>query len=635
MKKLSKFPLFRIYVSIFLSFITIWNSNSQALKIQHDLVVAKDGSGDFRYIQDAVDAIRVYLPKRITVRIKKGIYKEKIVIPSTLSNITFVGEEGTVISYDDFSGKGKMETFDSYTLKVMGNDITLENLVIENTAGRVGQAVALHIEGDRCVMRKCKFLGNQDTIFASGENSRQHFINCYIEGTVDFIFGSSTALFENCTIHSKVNGYVSAASTPNWVNYGYVFKNCKLTADAGVDKVFLGRPWRSFAKTAFINCELGKHIVATGWDNWSNVANETTTFYAEYKNSGEGANLNARAKWSHQLSDEEAAAFTTEKIFAGSLKPSLNTFWSQPSFIGITGKIDSSYSNNSAYLNTKKSHPITEIVPEKSLSSVNEQKAISYGKIGERALLLDVFSPKKVAKKALPAIIIIHGGGWRTGNRTQHHQLARRLADLGYVCFTPEYRLSTEALYPAAVYDLKTALRWMKANAQTYNIDTNRIATLGFSAGGQLSAFMGVTAQNPYFEGNNANLNHSSKVQAVVDIDGTLSFVHAESGEGDDRKNTSAATYWFGYSKADNLKLWEEASPLTHVGKNTPPMLFLNSSVDRMHAGREDFRKVLDQNNIYSEVHSFPDSPHSFCLFNPWFEPTIKYIDEFLKKVLK
>lgn len=622
-------------VGVYLLLIFTFQLYAQPLKIQHDLVVAQDGSGDYRYIQDAIDAVRVYLPKHITIRIKKGIYIEKISIPSTLSNISLVGEDETIISYNDFSGKGKMETFDSYTLKIMGNDITLENLTIENTAGRVGQAVALHIEGDRCLLRKCRFLGNQDTIFASGENARQHFINCYIEGTVDFIFGSSIALFENCTIHSKTNGYVTAASTPNWVEYGYVFKNCKLTADDNVDKVFLGRPWRSFAKTVFLNCELGKHIEAKGWDNWSNIANEKTTFYAEYKNTGEGANLKNREKWSNQLTDDEAINYSTEKIFAGSIKPSLNKFWMQPSMIGVTGKIDTSYSNHSAYINSKKTHPLTEIIPEQKLNTVSEEYGISYGKIDKRELLLDVFSPKKVSKKSLTAIMIIHGGGWRTGNRTQHYQLARRLADLGYVCFTPEYRLSTEALYPAAVYDLKAALRWIRANAKTYNIDTNRIATLGFSAGGELSAFLGVTSENTTFESNNGNLEHSSKVNAIIDIDGIVSFVHPDSGEGDDSKSTSAATYWFGFAKKDNLPLWEEASSLTYVGKNTPPTLFLNSSVDRMHAGRDDFRKVLDQNNIYSEVHSFQDAPHSFCLFNPWFEPTIKYIDDFLKKVLK
>lgn len=629
----SKKSYLRNSIYILFSLVLSFKLNAQALKIQHDLVVAQDGSGNYRYIQDAIEAVRVYLPKHITIRIKKGIYIEKVSLPSTLSNISLVGEDGTVISYNDFSGKGKMETFDSYTLKIMGNDITLENLIIENTAGRVGQAVALYIEGDRCKINKCRLLGNQDTIFASGENARQHFIDCYIEGTVDFIFGSSTALFENCTIHSKTNGYVTAASTPDWVDYGYVFKNCKLTADANVDKVFLGRPWRSFAKTVFLNCELGKHIEANGWDNWSNVANEKTAFYAEYKNTGEGANPNVRVNWSHQLTDNEAFEYNIEKIFAGNIKPSLNKFWIQPSMIGITGKLDTSYSNYSAYINSKKSHPITEIVVEQKLNTVSEEYGISYGKIDKRNLLLDVFSPKKVSKKSLTAIMIIHGGGWRTGNRTQHYQLARRLADLGYVCFTPEYRLSTEALYPAGVYDLKAAIRWIRANSKIYNIDTNHIATLGFSAGGELSVFLGVTLENPHFEGNNGNLEHSSKVNAVVDIDGIVSFIHPESGEGDDSKSTSAATYWFGYPKKDNPSLWQEASSLSHVGKNTPPTLFLNSSVDRMHAGRDDFRKVLGQYNIYSEVHTFQDSPHSFCLFNPWFEPTIKYIDGFLKKV--
>jgi pectinesterase len=610
------------------------NVSGQALKVQHDLVVAQDGSGDFRYIQDAINAVRVYLPKPITIRIKKGIYKEKVFIPRTLSNITILGEDSTIIRYDDFSGKGKMETFDSYTLNVQGNDITLDNLIIENTAGRVGQAVALHIEGDRCVVRRCRLLGNQDTLFASGDNSRQHFLDCYIEGTVDFIFGSATALFENCILHSKANGYVTAASTPAWVNYGFVFKNCKLTADAQVDNVFLGRPWRSHAQTVFIRCELGKHIAETGWDNWSSTVNEQTAFYAEYQNTGMGANPARRMKWSHQLPDADTAKYTTEQIFAGTLKPQLNRFWQKPSILGLTGKTDTGYTTYSAYVNSKKSHPATRWISEKPLKSVNESKNIAYAHIGKRALVLDVFSPKKQAH-ALPTVLIIHGGGWRTGNRTQHYQLARRLADKGYVCFTPEYRLSTEALFPAAVHDLKTALRWIKANARMHRVDTGRVAVLGFSAGGELAAFLGVTAANPAYEGSNGNLDQSSAVQAIVDIDGTLSFVHPENAEGDDSKRTSAATYWFGYPRKDNYALWEDASPLSHVGSKTPPTLFLNSSVAPMHAGRDDFRKVLTQHRIYSEAHTFADAPHSFCLFDPWFEPTVKYIAQFLGKVLK
>jgi acetyl esterase/lipase len=302
---------------------------------------------------------------------------------------------------------------------------------------------------------------------------------------------------------------------------------------------------------------------------------------------------------------------------------------------GITNEQDTSYTTYGAYISTIKSHSNIKIVPEFHSKTAKERRNIGYCTIGKRKLLLDVFYPSSKAKAKRVAIMIIHGGGWRSGNRTQHYPLAQRLADLGYVCFTPEYRLSTEALFPAAVYDLKSALRWIRSHAKQYDVDTNKIAVLGFSAGGELAAFLGVTNNNLKFEGMNCNLKSSSAVQAIVDLDGTLSFVHPESGEGDDSKKTSAATYWFGYPKKDNPKLWEEASPLTYVDRNTPPTLFINSSVERMHAGRTDFLKVLDENNIYSEVKTFSDAPHSFPLFDPWFEPTLKYTDEFLKKVFK
>ena len=211
----------------------------------------------------------------------------------------------------------------------------------------------------------------------------------------------------------------------------------------------------------------------------------------------------------------------------------------------------------------------------------------------------------------------------------------QRLVALGYVCLTPEYRLSTEALYPAAVYDLKAAIRWMHDHAREYNVDTTRIAALGFSAGGELAAFLGVTNNNKKFEGSDCSTDQSSNVDAIIDMDGILAFIHPESGEGDASHSRSAATYWFGYSKTENPELWKEGSSLTYEGAQTPPTLFINSSVARMHAGREDFIKVLDRFNIYSEVKTFSDAPHSFPLFHPWFEPTLKYTDEFLKKVFR
>jgi acetyl esterase/lipase len=300
---------------------------------------------------------------------------------------------------------------------------------------------------------------------------------------------------------------------------------------------------------------------------------------------------------------------------------------------GLTGVPDTSFTVAHEYAKLIKNYPKIKIVGDFHLKNVTEKKDIVYCTTGDRKLMLDAFYPSKNTKQKRAAIMIIFGGGWRSGNRTQHHPLAQRLADLGYVCFTPDYRLSTEALYPAAVNDLKAALRWIQAHAKDYNINTRKIAVLGFSAGGELAAFLGTTIGDKKFSASDCNLKQPDKVGAIVDLDGTLSFVHPESGEGDDSKKTSAATYWFGYSKKDNPQLWEEASPLAHVGKNTPPFLFINSSVARMHAGRNDFIKVLNEYKIYADVKTLEDAPHSFPLFDPWFEPMVKYVDEFLKKV--
>jgi pectinesterase len=302
---------------------------------------------------------------------------------------------------------------------------------------------------------------------------------------------------------------------------------------------------------------------------------------------------------------------------------------------GITNQADTSYTTWSAFNSTRKSHPEITIVPELRSKKIAEKRNLAYCSLGERSLQLDAFYPAAKTKKKRTAILIIHGGGWRSGNRTQHYPLAQHLANRGYVCFTPEYRLSTEAVYPAAIHDLKSALRWVVQRAGDYQVDTAKITVLGFSAGGQLAAFLGTTAGIAQFEGTSCNGLQPAPVHAIVDIDGTLSFTHRETGEGDDSKKISAGTYWFGYSKKDSIELWEEASPLTHAGAHTAPILFINSSVARMHAGRDDFIKILNQYNIYSEVKTFENAPHSFCLFDPWFQPTVNYIDDFLKRVFK
>lgn len=282
--------------------------------------VAKDGTGDFKYIQDAIDAMRVYPLQRITLYIKNGVYNEKIELPAPNTDVSFIGEsvDSTIINFNDYSGRGKLTTFTSYTAKISGNRFRAENITFANSAGPVGQAVALYVDADQAVFKNCRFLGHQDTIFAAGENARQYFLDCFIEGTTDFIFGPSTAVFQNCTIRAKSNSYLTAANTPQGKKYGFVFLDCKIIADAAVEKLYLGRPWRSYSKTAFIRCELPKSIAGEGWNNWGNKENEQSVVYAEYKNTGEGATPKTRVGWAKQLTDREAAAYNPGTIFLSS-----------------------------------------------------------------------------------------------------------------------------------------------------------------------------------------------------------------------------------------------------------------------------------------------------------------------------
>lgn len=300
--------------------------------------VAKDGSGDFRTIQEAVNSFRDHSQERVTLYVKNGIYAEKLVIPSWKPNIHIIGEsrEGVIITGNDFSGKsypnntkdatGKTQfsTYTSYTVLVDAPDIILENLTIENTAGRVGQAVALHVEGDRFVCRNCILKGNQDTLYAAKEGSWQYYENCYIEGTVDYIFGKSIAVFQSCTIKSLSDSYITAAATPPYQPFGFVFFDCKLIAESGVQKVYLGRPWRPYSKTVFIRTEMGAHVLPQGWNNWGNPKNEETVLYAEYQSTGKGAAPQSRVGWSKQLNSKEMKLYTLSNIFTTNAKSTFN-----------------------------------------------------------------------------------------------------------------------------------------------------------------------------------------------------------------------------------------------------------------------------------------------------------------------
>lgn len=281
------------------------------------VTVAQDGSGDFKTIQEAITSCRPFQEYEKVIYIKNGVYKEKILIDSFYINLKLVGEsvEKTIITYGDHAGMPGIGTFNSYTIKVTGNRISLENLTIENSAGEVGQAVALHVEGDQCIFRNCRILGTQDTVYAAGQKSRQYFADCFISGTTDFIFGAATALFDNCTSLSRRNSFITAPSTPKSNRFGYVFRKCKLTGEPGVDKVYLGRPWRDYARVVFLDCEMGVHILPEGWHNWDQSAREKTSFYAESGSTGPGAKPGKRVNWSHQLNKKEAKQYELKNIF--------------------------------------------------------------------------------------------------------------------------------------------------------------------------------------------------------------------------------------------------------------------------------------------------------------------------------
>lgn len=287
-----------------------------------DYVVAQDGSGDFRTVQEAINAVPDFRKKITRIYICKGIYKEKLVIAPCKQHVALYGEDGAILTYDDYANKpnafGENKgTSGSASIYIYASDFYAENITFANSAGPVGQAVACFVAGDRVHFKKCRFLGFQDTLYTWGRNSRQYYEECYVEGSVDFIFGASTAVFDRCHIHSKTKGYVTAPSTPQEAKYGYVFYDCRLTAEAGLEgNVYLSRPWRPYGQAVYVRCELGSHIRPEGWHNWGKETNERTAFYAEYQCYGPGADIEKRVSWSHQLPN--LRGYTMHEVLAGS-----------------------------------------------------------------------------------------------------------------------------------------------------------------------------------------------------------------------------------------------------------------------------------------------------------------------------
>jgi len=298
--------------------------------------------------------------------------------------------------------------------------------------------------------------------------------------------------------------------------------------------------------------------------------------------------------------------------------------------------LDTSFTTMSAWQKMLKQYPQAVPAVAAPSPSVREWPNLVYTAHGNRHLALDLFVPTDTSKGPFPVVLIIHGGGWRSGNRAMEIPMARTLAKNGYAAAAVEYRLSKESQYPAGVYDLKAAVRWMRAHAEEFGVDPKRIAVMGASAGGTLAALLGTTGDHELFEGGGTHSGVSSAVQAIVDIDGVVDFADSsESGKDTDPAKPSAGKYWFGSAFRDRPDLWKQASALNWVSAQTPPTIFINSSLDRFHAGRDSMVARLNSLGIYSEVHPIPGTPHPFWLMQPWFDETVGYVVGFLDKVLK
>lgn len=282
------------------------------------------------------------------------------------------------------------------------------------------------------------------------------------------------------------------------------------------------------------------------------------------------------------------------------------------------------YTIETTYQKLKKDYPFIISISEIESPEIIKNENVTYRVIDNIELKADIYTPN-TSLSNYPAILLIHGGGWISGSKENERVMAQHLAKNGFVAMTAAYTLSTEAIYPASVLDLKSAIKWMRKNAKELKINPDKIAVLGASAGAQLATLIGVTPNHLNF--NDATSNFSEEVHAIINIDGIVSFIHPDAEE------SEIAGKWLGGLQHENPKNWKEASPLECVGKNTPPILFINSTQPRFHAGRDDMIKILNKNNIYSEVHTVPNSPHSFWLMQPWFDDTLKYTIDFLNKI--
>ena len=571
-----------------------------SLQAQTNLFVAADGSAPFTSVHSAIMSVPSGSRENpVVIHVAPGTYKELIYIQREKRFFKLVGDNptNTILSFNLYASitnaEGKpIGTFKTPATTIDADDFTAENVTFANDAGPVGQALAIRVDGDRASFRNCRFLGWQDTILLN--RGRQYFENCYVCGHVDFIFGAATAWFEQCEIHSLRDGYLTAASTPVDVPFGFVFANCKITGEPGV-KTFLGRPWRAYASTVYLNCEMSGVVRTEGWNDWKKPEAHTTARYAEFNSTGDGASPTSRPDWTKQLKNSEAQKITVATVLGGSdhWKPAQNfTF---------------------------------------SANRLN----IQYGKAGGEKLFLDAHVP--AGDGTFPVVLIVHGGGWMGGDREQDIVPIFAPFATNFTWFTITYRLAPTNRWPACYEDLQTAIRWVKKHAPEYKGDPNRVALLGYSAGGHLVTLAGTRGGAPksFWQFLHLAKKPDARVQAVA------AFAPPTDLVADNERRGGLSVSMRNLFNYDSTNLTERVravlkqnSPLTYVKPGLPPFLIIQGSADKTVPANQSlaFQEKLQAAGVDCELISIPEGQHRIAdweKFDPaWQGKLIAWLNE-------
>jgi pectinesterase len=561
-----------------------------SLCAQTNLYVATDGSAQFANVQSAIMSVPMGTRENpVVIHIAPGTYKELIYIQREKRFFKLVGQSATntILSFNLYAGITNAEgrpigTFKTPSTTIDSDDFTAENLTFENSAGPIGQALAIRVDGDRATFRNCRFLGWQDTILLN--RGRQYFENCYICGHVDFIFGAATVWFEKCEIHALRDGYLTAASTPVDVPFGYVFSRCKITGETNVHAL-LGRPWRQYASTIYLNCEMSDIVRPAGWNDWGK--SHATIRYAEYRSTGPGANPTNRAEWSRQLTSAEAKKITLGNVLGGA------DGW----------------------------NPIGPALDPKFAAT---QRNIEYGEADGEKLLLDARVPAGDGK--FPVLVFVHGGGWMTWDKETDIVPVFAQAATNFTWFTINYRLAPESRWPACFDDVETAIRWVKKHAAEFKGDPKRIALIGYSAGGHLVTLAGT------------HPDKGAQVQAVVGFSPPTDLVADNERRGGLTPSMCALFGFTSTNITDEARVvLKKNSALTYVRRGLPPFLIVQGDMDRTvpHAQSEAFQAALKSKGVKCDFITIPGAQHrinDWDKFDPeWREKVIVWLNEKLK----